>query len=503
MSPSSVAPGTLERIRAVLGHRGIYELGATITWDKTVGRPSQHPPYVLLAFATLARLTRSIIRVEVDLAEPVLWEFTRTQMITALDRHGLDLPPPGPKPPRWHHWNWLRNQYLATDEGLAHLSRAFPAVAVAAARDIGLLHPHGPGSFTHPHRSRCVYGDQTSIKPLYEPPDAIRTVDPDTGQIVVRYPDPHTGALQDAPPRRFDPDLADFHGMGGGALTHGYVPFHARGDHPYRRVMLALDHTPAPGMEADTALGLVGSLHREAGSGIQAVIYDRALHGVHVDTIMTRFGYLALTKMPDAPTGTEVATLAAVRGPDGRKAKSYPLGPVSHNTVTGACVHHLAAIDGAVVVIDLDESGDPVIVAAPTRGAVKRSRRADGRYHFNVGYTLDCPNGAFTVWLSPHPGRAKDTARPNQLRVIPPADPDFNALHGLREDAESTHAQLRRTLLVNRQMSKGWHRGLVDLYCFALYNNALTEHRALRDRQREMEGSTHPSRKRQARSISW
>lgn len=27
-------------------------------------------------------------------------------------------------------------------------------------------------------------------------------------------------------------------------------------------------------------------------------------------------------------------------------------------------------------------------------------------------------------------------------------------------------------------MSLGWRRGLIDLYCFVLYNNALTENRA-------------------------
>ncbi len=31
-------------------------------------------------------------------------------------------------------------------------------------------------------------------------------------------------------------------------------------------------------------------------------------------------------------------------------------------------------------------------------------------------------------------------------------------------------------------MSLGWRRGLVDLYCFALYNNALTEYRAAETR---------------------
>lgn len=35
----------------------------------------------------------------------------------------------------------------------------------------------------------------------------------------------------------------------------------------------------------------------------------------------------------------------------------------------------------------------------------------------------------------------------------------------------------KRTLIANRAMSLGAARGLIDLYCFSLYNNALTEYR--------------------------
>lgn len=116
----------------------------------------------------------------------------------------------------------------------------------------------------------------------------------------------------------------------------------------------------------------------------------------------------------------------------------------------------------------------------PRRGQTSPpGRRAGGQYHFNVGYQLACPHESFTVWLSPHPGRDEiDTRRPENLRVIPTGDPDADRLAGIRSDAESFHSNYKRTLLVDRAMSLGWRRGLVDLYCFALYNNALTEHRA-------------------------
>lgn len=45
------------------------------------------------------------------------------------------------------------------------------------------------------------------------------------------------------------------------------------------------------------------------------------------------------------------------------------------------------------------------------------------------------------------------------------------------------HSQFKRTLLVDRAMSLGWRRGLVDYYAYALMANALTEHRWLREQQ--------------------
>jgi hypothetical protein len=194
---------------------------------------------------------------------------------------------------------------------------------------------------------------------------------------------------------------------------------------------------------------------------------------------MRRYGYLVLAKQHTDTTLDDPAATRLVKTPGGRRARSYPLGTATHDLPAGGTCHHqLAAAGGQVVEIDLDEQGDPVIIGTLSRKAVKRSRRRHGEFHFNVGYQVACPGQPFTIWLSPHPGRAGDTARPEQLRVLPAGDPDAQRLYGIRSDAEGFHSNYKRTLIVDRQMSLGWRRGLVDLYCFALYNNALTEHRA-------------------------
>lgn len=474
MSPSTRYAGTLPRIKAVLAHRALFEIGGELDVRSLVGRPPTHPPYVLLAFGALARISRSTVRVETDLQDPDLWGMVRGWMIDTIQREHLDLPLPSTTPPAWHHWRRLRDDHLTSDEGLAALARLHLPRAVALARETGLLRPDGKGSFTHPDATRAVYGDGTIVRPIYAPPTAIRTTD-DDGTTVILYPDPTTGLLLDHPTHRFDPDIAEHHGHRGSVQGHGYVAWHARGPGTYQRVVLAIDHIERPGQEANSAVRLLGDVHREAKDGIQVVIYDGAMRGTHIEQIMTRYGYLVIAN-PPVYQDSGPATATIVRGRGGTRVPSLPLGVVSHATAIGTCEHTLAAVDGAVADIDLDDSGDPVIRQLLPRGAVKRARRRDGRHHFNLGYRIDCANGPFEVWLSPHPQR-EDDPRPEHLRALPPDDADTLRLRGLRSDAESVHSQYKRTLIVDRAMALGWRRGLIDYYCYAWYSNALTEQR--------------------------
>ncbi|MGO4604516.1 hypothetical protein [Terrabacter sp. 2YAF2] len=471
---------SLTRIRAVLASPTLYRLAAALEPERPVGRPPANPVYVTLAYGVLARVLRSGVRVQLDLHERHTWTMVRALLEQGLAASGVEAPPPGLHPPTWDHWRWLRDQHLATDEGLARLGEAFPPLAVRTARDIGLLLPHGPGSLTHPDPTRCVYGDGTLVRPLYRPPQATTVIDPD-GSTHLAYPHPRTGELLEHPAGRYDPDLREHHGQLGPVLTHGYVFWHARGPGRYQRVVLGADHIPEPGTEAVTALGLLGRVHQVAGDGIQAAVYDGAMNGIHIDQVMTRYGYLLLAKQPTGAPGDAEQVASLVLNDAGRRVRSYPLGTVSHPRPPSRaapdrapCRHQLAAIGGRVVDVGLDETGDPVVLAELDRGPVKRFRRTNGSYHFNIGYHLHCPEGEHTVWLTPHAADG-DPRRPQNLRVIPETDPDFPPIIGLRSDAEGFHSNLKRTLLVNRAMCLGWRRGLVEVYCFSLLNNALTE----------------------------
>lgn len=472
MSPSIRYAGSMDRIRAVVRHRSLYEIGAEIQPQASIGRKPAHPAYLLLIYATLARVLRSGIRVETDFLAGELWDLVRFEVSATLRREGLDLPQPGRKPPAWHHWRRLRDDHLATDEGIATLQRLHLPRAVALARRIGMLDPHGPGSLTHPSHLRAIYGDGTIVRPIYAPPKKVQ-VEEDDGRTLTKFVDPHTGELVDHPGRRYDADVALHQGHAGPALGHGYVAWHTRGTKTYERVMLHLGYIDHPGGEAVAAVRLLRDIHRVAGNGIEVVIYDGAFRGAHIDEIMSRYGYQVIAKQPTF-TDSDLATASIVKGRDGRRVPSIPLGIATHSTETGPCHHMLAAINGAVVEIDLDDSGDPVVRAFLQRTAVKRARRATGQYYFNVGYRIDCPRGAYETWLSPHAKQPGDP-RPEALRVFPDGDADALRLRGLRSDAESVHSGFKRTLITERAMSLGWRRGLVDYFAFAWYSNALAE----------------------------
>jgi hypothetical protein len=462
---------TAEQVTAVFTHRALYEVAAVIPAKDRVGRPRLFPPYLLLGYGVLTRVFRSGARVAQELTDPHLWQVVQDAVATAIDLYGLDIEPPGARPPDWDAYRYARNRYLTDPDVLTAMRRVFTQCAVDQARQAGLLDPAGPGSLCHPHPSRTVYGDGTVVRPMYRPPPAKRTTDPVTGATTVTYLDAH-GQPIPAPAHRFDPDAADYHGHAGSVHGQNFVAWSVRGPGPHQRVVLGVDRVERPGLEADKAVEVFLGLHEVAGAGIQAVVYDGAMRGVHIDEIMTRCGVVVINKVHAS------AKTAARRGKT-TKPRWYTLGTWEHDTPAGACTHQLAAVDGAVAEIALDSAGRHVVLGTLRREQVKRPRRTSGRYHFNVAYAVPCPAGQFTAWITPHALTGDtDHKRADAVRVIAEGEDEFATLYGLRNDAESLNSQIKRTLLVDRAMSLGAQRQLLDVLCYALMHNATNDLRA-------------------------
>ncbi len=173
------------------------------------------------------------------------------------------------------------------------------------------------------------------------------------------------------------------------------------------------------------------------------------MRGAHIDELMTGCGVLVINKVHAS------AKTAARQRQDHRPHAGTPSAPGS-TTPHGPCTHQLAAVDGAVSEIGLDETGTPGRLGRLERRQVKRPRRATGRYHFNVAYEVPCPAGGFLAWVTPHaePGDTEHR-RADAVRVIAEGEPDFTGSTGSATTPKAFNSQLKRTLLVDRAMSLG------------------------------------------------
>ena len=277
------------------------------------------------------------------------------------------------------------------------------------------------------------------------------------------------------PPHRRDPhavvrqdrDAATHHGHTGPVYGNNFVAICTRGDAPGERIVLSVGHTPRPGREADTAVEIIKDVWHYAGNGVQAVVYDGALHGVHIEDLMTNCGVVVINKIAAAPT-TDDEKLAGVKA-----AKWLPLGVYTHPVGRRACRHTLAVEDGAVVETDLDDNGDVVIISRPRRRQVRRTQHADSTYRMTLAVEVACKHGPFLVYLNPHAHAGDGNyRRPENLRLLPRADDDFKKLYGRRNDSESFNSCYKRTLLINRATSLGWRRQLFDILSYGVLNNA-------------------------------
>lgn len=82
-----------------------------------------------------------------------------------------------------------------------------------------------------------------------------------------------------------------------------------------------------------------------------------------VSTTRSSFRSLTIANQATADPAGDIAGTALVRTRDGRRARSLPLGTVSHHTPAGPCSQVLAAVGGRVMLLD------PTKPATRNRGA--------------------------------------------------------------------------------------------------------------------------------------
>jgi hypothetical protein len=136
----------------------------------------------------------------------------------------------------------------------------------------------------------------------------------------------------------------------------------------------------------------------------------------------------------------------------------------------------LYAQDGAIGIGRLTDRGQMVFELL-RRFRTHRTRDKSGAYRWYNDYRLPQRLGGGIVTVRLHANNEDRTRRFNRtenVRPIPPSDPDFARLYARRNDAESINRNLEDTLFLGRAHSVGRLRQQVDLIGYALLVNGWT-----------------------------
>ena len=139
----------------------------------------------------------------------------------------------------------------------------------------------------------------------------------------------------------------------------------------------------------------------------------------------------------------------------------------------------LYARGGAVGLARIQENGEPLFVEL-ARVRTHRIRDKNGAYRWYNDYALPEEEGPGEITVRLH-GTDEDQARglnrPENVRPIPPGDPDFPKLYSRRNDAESINRGLDDSMYLGRAHSLGRLRQHAEVLGYALMVNSLTLHR--------------------------
>jgi len=451
---------SLEKVEAILSNPAIYELPQAIPGPAKSGRRRDYPTFMILVFNSLLSVWRSGRQVEAELSHPLVWRHVRRIVRRRFpDDPSMHLPK---QPMRRHHYVYGRDRYLTDSAMLERLGQIHREMAAGQARDAGLLDPHGPGSYTHPDLSRVLHADGKVVTPLFKAKPGDFRVDTETGEII---------------PIRYEADaVLHFEGDGEAAWGTKFVMVATRSQ--IGRFILDVDRVPDPGSEAKIAVACFERLAPHV-PGAQAIVYDTALRGVHHQKILRELGFVPVNMVAAAETfGSKTLKRKITRREKTVHVEDKEVTQPDGSTFTV----RLFSEAGAIGIMRPSEAGDLQFMPL-VRKRTHRMKAENGLYRWYNDYRLPehLGGGQITVRLHQNEDdRRRKFNRTENLRPIPPSDPDFPRLYGRRNDSESLNRSLEDTLFLGRAHSLGWRRQQVEMLGWALMVNALTmaKHRA-------------------------
>ncbi len=454
-----VGISALERLEALVANPALYAFAEVVPeQDRSAGgRPRQYPVFMWVLFDALLSVYGSGRRVESELAHPLVWERLRQLILARFpSTSGMWLPL---APMRRHHYLYGRSRYLADPAILAEIGAVHRAVAADQAQSLGLLDPNGSGSWTRPDLARVLYADGKVITPLFKAQPGDTKLNRETGELR-------------ALPFEADASL-HIEGTGEAAWGTKFVIVATRDLPENSRIILDAAFVPTSGGEAARAVEMFARLRPQV-PGAQAVVYDTALRGVHHQVLMRQLGMMTINRV------TAAAGSRQQQGGKSRKRveKSTFVETKTVNTPAGPRSVKLFARGGQIGLTELTETGEVTFVPLE-RIRTHRTASKAGTFRWYNDYRLPADYGSAVITVRLHGNdedRKRGFNRTENVRPIPPGDPDFERLYRRRNDAESINRHLDDTLWLRRAHSVGHLRQTLNVLTYALGINALAVH---------------------------
>ena len=243
------------------------------------------------------------------------------------------------------------------------------------------------------------------------------------------------------------------------------------------RVVLGVEHIPhrGGGGEAGRFVDLMVDLAGRA-PGISAFIADGAFRGTHIARVQNETGCPVIS--PARRKSKERGGI--VIGKCGHAAAQLPPSRARTAWTEQWGGHVLYAAGGAIYERVVTADGSLDFVEA-SRHQTKRDRKSGGTWAFYARHTLTCrsTDGLHDWWEPLTPTQADEEHKFNRsdyLRVLPPTDPDYSRVYGMRADTESLNAQFERAFYNRRLPAWGLHNQTVVVLMAALAQNAWARH---------------------------
>lgn len=443
----------LQRLAAAAADHHLYERAAALPEkeDRTPGRPTMFPNFVMLLFGQALSVFGSAVATEVWFRNPAVWRLVRETIRDNIDADlAAALPETGPMVHQWNHFQ----RKMAKNGWLPLLHTAQRDTAAQRALDMGMFDPNERFHITDPVRHLTVTFDgKVSTSPSKHEPGT-QWVNKVTGELKTRRADTNTKPWPEA-------------GEHSAQMEWGVKGTYAWARLPYYGTRLILDVETMSPENADeaAAIGRITDGLLDRLPGIQSIVMDGIYRHTHIDPYMKK-GLLVVNKPQQGRRGST----NSVRVGD-RWEKSHHIETVEVPFGAGVCRHRIYGIGGAPYEQKVNAAGEAEFVLLAGR-TLRRKRQTYTDWYRVVDIACHRCDGKKEHAIPLTSQKGDTYKRSEYLRQVPPTDEHFKRAYGFRPDAESGNKDIEEAWHLKRMPAWGWHNQALRMLLHAAQVNA-------------------------------